>query len=171
MIGAVVAAPELIRLVGGEQFANSYRPFQLVVIFYVYIMLADNIFSGIHFPLNREGAYVRSYLVYFCVSVVFSYFFIVWLMTPESGMYGLCLGGVVHFCIALFQTRAYVVLFPLLTQTALRVFAVLLLVVACLRGGAGYERFAIGAVALFLIVADAMRNDPEMVRKVVRRIP
>lgn len=165
MICAVMLAPELVYLVGGERFAQSYHSFQLIIIFYTLVMLADNIFSGIHFPLNREGSYVCSYLIYFCVAVICSCLFLTWLKTPESGLYGVCLGAIIHFGIAIFQTKEYKLFFKSIVKIAVPVLFVLIMTIVCANSDLNFERFWFGFFTIFLIVLYTLKNDPKIFRK------
>lgn len=170
LVSAVALAPELIILIAGSNFANSIKPFQLMVIFYTLTVLADTIFSGVHFPLDREGSYVASYVSFFCISVAASYLALYWMRVPESAVYGLCVGAAAHYAIALLQTKTYAAVFPMLVQATARILGAALLAMACLMVTALHQRIALAAAAIVLILLDMVRNESAFAQRVARHI-
>jgi O-antigen/teichoic acid export membrane protein len=166
LIGAVAAAPELIRLVGTDRFVGSFKPFQLIIAFYVFIVLADSIFSGIHFPLNREASYVFSYLVYFALAVAVSSLSVVLLNTPESAAFGLVLGAMFHYAIAIFQTRRYPTLFTVLVKSCWKMLVVIIVATTLFFMEVLIQRYVLSVIGILFLALELSKNDPGIRHKI-----
>jgi len=166
LVSAITMAPEAVVIVGGNKFILSTKIFQYIVLFYVFVVLADNIFSGIHFPLSREGAYILSYVVYFVVALVGTLFFTLGVEANETAVMGLCIGALVHFAVALLQTRQYPDLMPVLVKSGIKLCLIAAVASICILLQSLAIRILIGCGCLAAIALDAWNTD-DAVRRLV----
>lgn len=160
VICVVAIAPELVRLVGGGQYHSSIRPFQATVVFYAVIFLADSIYSGIYLPLDRERAYVASYLVYGVVGTGLAVAAIALGKAIEWPVYGLVLAAWIHLTMALARSGAGSSnTYRFVASCARVMFAVGVAVGLMAQEGALY-RIVIGALAAAVLLLEALVWDP-----------
>lgn len=102
---SLVLSKEITWFVGGAGFGQAWRTAQLMLVFYTCIVLADSIFSGLHFPFNREKNYVLAYGGLFLVSAISAVALLIVFKTPDSVGLAMILGALVLLGLALWQVR------------------------------------------------------------------
>lgn len=159
LVPGVVLSPEMVRLVGGTEFIGAVPIFRSVLLFYSFVVLADSVFSGVHFPLNRERSYVLAYTVVPVISVVGAMVLVTWIRTAESTVLGLVAGGVTLMAAAIWQTRKSPTLLSCLTSNTAAVSIVAGLSLLSTFVGPLEWRLGIVVVGVLLLLAHIWRTD------------
>lgn len=164
LIFAVLLAPILIRIIGGSNFISSVTPFQIIVIYYILIVSADTIFTGIYFPLNRETSYVKSYIFYFALSIITGGASLLFFKTAESSLFGVFVGAVAHLIAAVILLKQHTMLFKKLGTTVAKQLVLTSFACAIAFFDLLLIKLLFGGIGLAIISIDVIKSEPKLMR-------
>ncbi len=105
LLPALMFSREISWLLGGSQFVDSWHAVQLILMVSACTVLADNIFAGIHLPLDRELAYVMAYCTLFIATVMCTIILARLSRTADSTALAMALGAVTLLGVSIGQVR------------------------------------------------------------------
>jgi O-antigen/teichoic acid export membrane protein len=170
LILAFSIAPELVVFVGGSQYINSYRAFQFVILFYYFVMLADTVFNSLHFPLNREYDYLKSYIIYFIISIVSTILISFFYKSNYSSLFGICFASFIHWIISIIQTSKYNISKFFNFKISFKVFIVLIGVLKIAVCETFVERIMICFYISVLLIFDLLWQERSYVKNIGARM-
>jgi O-antigen/teichoic acid export membrane protein len=164
---ALVFSREISWLIGGVEFSSAWQTLQFMLVFSGCVVLADNIFTGIHFPLDRERLYVLAYSGLFVISLAATAILISTLKSADSVALAMMSGAVVLLGLAIWQVNDLPGLLMSLLRSIVPVaFTVFLGLSSRLIEPLGW-RILMGVIGFWLICLDMLRSD-QAAQRIVR---
>lgn len=160
-----VFSPELTMFLGGSEFLGALHATQLIMVSNACFIMAESIFSGLYFPLDRELKYVVAYGALFAVAPAAAIVLVSLIPTAEGMALSSVIAGIVLLVAAIWQVRDLQGVIGSLVSAGASLAVIALISLSSRFFEPLSWRLALGAFLILLIIWQIQRSDTALWRR------